>query len=151
MPKKLRLTKPADEQAAFAQCLHEEDPWEAAGKIPMTRPYFEGVDALEPGVKFFILALNFLGCQTQHSCEGHPNGFYTTFTASYPMAQMIHSMGYFDVEIEGKDYWSLRQHHGRTSERDRARGLKLAAASWAKTLLKLQEKVAAREAKKSKA
>jgi hypothetical protein len=142
MPTKLRLSKPADEQAAFAQCLHEDDPWEAAGKIPMTRPYGKGVEALEPGVRFFILALNYLRCETQHSCEGHPNGFYITFTSAYPMAQMIDNMGYFDIQIEGKDYWSLRQHHGRTSERDKARGLRLAAASWAKTLLKLQEKVA---------
>jgi hypothetical protein len=33
-------------------------------------------EELEPGVKFFVLMLEKLGCKTYASCEGHPNGFY---------------------------------------------------------------------------
>ena len=63
---------------------------------------------IEGGVNYFTLMLEQLGCTTVHSCEGHPEGFYITFQAPYVTALHVHGAGFFRVEVEGPNYWSLR-------------------------------------------
>lgn len=89
---------------------------------------------LEPGVNYFVLALERLGCRTFQSCEGHPRDFYIVFKAPYRTALRIHRFGFFSVEIEREhDLWSLRV--------DSSRGpgtmvdcLRWAAEAWEKGL-----------------
>ncbi len=76
------------------------DPWRDAMLIPVVRG--NGITPpvdLESGVKFFVLMLERLGCQTHFSCEGHPAGFYITFTARYETARRIANLGYFNVSL----------------------------------------------------
>ena len=86
--------------------------WAAAKKIKLIRSGPDGLiyqnETLEPGVNFFVLALEQLGAQTEYSCEGHPNGFYIMFNAPLCTAQKIRNCGYFNVELEPAGRWSLR-------------------------------------------
>lgn len=90
---------------------------------------YRGGEKLDPGVKFFVLMLDQLGLPTYFSCEGHPSGFYVTFRAPYEIALEIQRTGYFSVEIEGEDYWSIRQHYRGENKTD---GLRWAADAWEK-------------------
>lgn len=74
-----------------------------------------------------------LGATTLFSCEGHPNGFYVLFDAALPLAVKLKRCGYFTVELEGRNRWSLRINN-EIDETTRKRILRLAAASWEKTL-----------------
>lgn len=73
-------------------------PWRAAMNVPVVRGNsgYEPKD-LEPGVKFFILMLEELGCTTQYSCEGHPEGFYIMFTGPYYIAKAVAQLGILEV------------------------------------------------------
>ena len=88
---------------------------------------------LDPGVNYFILALDRLGCRTVHSCEGHPNGFYIHFAAPYRTALKIAGAGYFGVGIEWAEFWSLRIHADVTPRR-KVDILRWAAQAWEKKL-----------------
>jgi hypothetical protein len=95
--------------------------WKQAAKLKLLRvsPLTGQLEELERGVNFFVLMLEKLGGKTQFSCEGHPNGFYVLFTGSYALAKRIKNCGFFTVEIEGNNRWSIRtncpvirtQHH----------------------------------------
>lgn len=75
--------------------------------------------------------LDQLGLPTHYSCEGHPDGFYVTFEAPYEQALAIKNCGYFSVEIEGQDYWSVRKHISyRDAEKERVDSLRWAADAW---------------------
>ena len=90
--------------------------------------------AIDRGVNYFVLKLESMGIKTEWSCEGHPNGFYLVFNAPYAVAGLLHSFGFFAVEIEGPDRWSLRIHHPFGSEEDKCQCLRWATESWEKSL-----------------
>jgi hypothetical protein len=103
--------------------------WDEAAAIKIYR----GGELLDPGVNYFVLMLDQLGLPTHYSCEGHPDGFYVTFNASYEQALQLKRAGYFSIEIEGEDYWSMRQHfRHKDAPREKVDGMRWAAAAWDK-------------------
>lgn len=120
---------PARDYSILATC---RDPWRKAFEFPVEReaPAYPLAD-LENGVKFFVLTLEErFGVTTNYSCEGHPNGFYVAFTATYEEACRIKSAGFFSVEIEkGALDWSMRL-GPQLDEADKAKTLTWAAQAW---------------------
>lgn len=113
--------------------MNKEHIWDRACKKTVKRlnPLSMKMETLEPGVNFFVLSLERLGLQTFFSCEGHPKGFYIVFDAPVWMARLIHSAGYFRVEIERDELWSLRLSEiEMNDEHDKNRTLRWAAESW---------------------
>lgn len=109
----------------------EKNVWDKAAAIKIYR----GGELLDPGVNYFVLMLDQLGLPTQYSCEGHPDGFYITFNASYEQALELKKIGYFSVEIEDEDYWSLRQHfRNKDAPREKVDGMRWATEAWEKLL-----------------
>ena len=101
--------------------------WDQAASIDLYR----GGEKLDAGANYFVLMLDQMGLPTHYSCEGHPNGFYVTFEASYEAALKIKNAGYFAVEIEGQTYWSIRNHMNYMgSEREKIDAMRWAAAAW---------------------
>lgn len=94
-------------------------------------PLIRGGEVLDQGVNFFVRSLEMMGMRTHFSCEGHPDGFYITFSARYSKALRIREAGFFAIEIERQNYWSMRinSHDGKRSHVD---CLRWAAESWAK-------------------
>lgn len=129
-----------EEQKAFAQALKDENPWEAAKAISVVRDdYFQPL-RLDPGVNFFVLALNALGVKTKFSCEGHPNGFYITFYAPERTAREISAARFFHVEIENEpNYWSLRLCEQGTKAAQK-KTLSWAAQAWKKAFFNHDKK-----------
>lgn len=89
-----------------------EKPWDAALKFRLLRyspmPMTGGTpELMEPGVNFFILALEALGCTTYFSCEGHPTGFYVAFDAPLEIADRIQRCGWLSVERHNQR-WIIR-------------------------------------------
>lgn len=118
------------------------NPWDICAKQNLTRTNgaFGQDEPLDTGVNFFVLALEALGATTKFSCEGHPAGFYVAFEANYELALEISTAGFFSVEIEGKNYWSIRKTKTETgvkkgdyTENDKVRSLRWAAEAWVKT------------------
>jgi hypothetical protein len=115
-----------------------DHPWDRAAATVLTRVSGlpgRGEESLDTGVNFFVLALEGLGAKPRFSCEGHPRGFYITFDASYELALEIRKAGYFAVELEGLDYWSLRRTSGelflkRYTEKNKVDSLRSAADGW---------------------
>lgn len=121
-------------------------PWDKAAATPLKRHSVQdgALETLDPGVNFFVLALEALGAQPKFSCEGHPCGFYVAFGASYELALEIKSAGFFRVEIEGAGYWSIRKSFGEIIDgrftnakksqvlADAQEGLRWAAEAWLK-------------------
>jgi hypothetical protein len=88
-------------------------------------------ETLDPGVNFFVLALEGMGFTTHFSCEGHPDGFYVTFRGSYAQVLRLHAIGYFEVQVEGRGYWSIRAaDHERETRSAHIDHLRWAAAAW---------------------
>lgn len=102
--------------------------WDKAASRTLVR----GREKLDPGVNFFVLMLERMGLSTHYSCEGHPGGFYVTFRGPYDAALAIKEAGFFNVEIEGPDYWSIRLHGEEEEdiERERVDSLRWAADAW---------------------
>ena len=89
---------------------------------------------IDPGVNFFVLMLQAMGCKTRFSCEGHPEGFYVSFKANLTQARFIHTMGFFTVEMEhGSNLWSIRI-HGEENSKEHVDHLRWAATSWKERL-----------------
>jgi hypothetical protein len=99
--------------------------------------------ALEPGVKFFVLMLEQLGCVTHFSCEGHPHHFYIIFSGPLRTAQRIADVGFLDVRLwrrrlllrilrqhTPRNLFSLERDHASNS--DKAEVLSDAAIAWTK-------------------
>lgn len=84
--------------------------WRSACRLKLhrTSPCGTYSEIIDPGANFFVAALEKLGAKPHYSCAGHPNGFYVMFEASYELAQKIYAAGYFRIEIEGKNVWSIR-------------------------------------------
>jgi hypothetical protein len=123
--------------------LHGKQPidpatvWERSRKLKLVRDDPRGgAPVLDPGINFFVLALEQMGASTSFSCEGHPHGFYITFSAAYELAKRVSSWGYFSIKIEGDNYWSLRFSYGselaHPTEIERNQALNWAAAAWVK-------------------
>jgi hypothetical protein len=78
-----------------------KNPWDAAKSRTVIRGnHLYDPGPIEPGVKFFVLMLEQLGCTTVWSCEGHPAGFHITFRGPPEIARAIVMCGYFAVAIE---------------------------------------------------
>ena len=112
-------------------------PWDLAAATPLTRqstPLYKP-QVIDPGVNFFVLALEALGATTQFSCEGHPAGFYVLFSAPYELALSIRNAGFFSVEINGPGTWAIRKLSAEFAqspytEKDKAEVLRAAADAW---------------------
>ena len=103
--------------------------WDHAADLDVWR---DG-EKLDPGVNYFVLMLDQLGLPTSFSCEGHPDNFYVTFRGSYEEALEIKQAGYFSVEIEGEDYWSIRRHTSfADAPKERLDAFRWAAEAWEK-------------------
>lgn len=90
---------------------------------------------LDPGVNYFVLALEQAGATTQFSCEGHPTGFYIAFAASYDLAKRIASAGFLTIEIRGDGWRAAFSTEGLwKNERHKRRTLRWAAGAWERTL-----------------
>lgn len=103
--------------------------WDKAASRPLVR----GREKLDPGVNYFVLMLGQMGLSTHYSCEGHPCGFYVTFRGPYDAALDIKEVGFFSVEIEGPDYWSIRlpaEVEEEDAEKERVDSLRWAADAW---------------------
>ena len=116
--------------------------WERARELQLVRYDPLGrAHTLEPGVNFFILALERLGARTSWSCEGHPHGFYIAFHGTYKLAQLVQGWGFFTVEVEGRFYWSLRfnaaSEAAHPTDKELHRTMNWAADSWAKGMKKI--------------
>lgn len=73
-----------------------------------------------------------LGAKTEFSCEGHPTGFYIVFTGPAALAFALHSCGFFHVQVEGKNRWSIRLGHHIDNEAHKQMTLTFAAKAWVK-------------------
>lgn len=111
----------------------EINTWRQAAALKLYREsyMFNQMEALDPGVNFFVLMLEKLGAKTAFSCEGHPNNFYVTFFAPMSVAHSILRCGFFSVELEGSNYWSIRINRS-INEQERIKVLTWAAEAWKK-------------------
>lgn len=127
--------------------------WEKANAYPVVRcsPFGTYIGEIDRGVNFFVLMLEQLGAQPEYSCEGHPAGFYVLFSAPYELARKIWAAGYFSVEIEGDDRWSIRCNF--TDNIVKAEVLTAAAAAWERIFgplkANLKRRVGRRDIRKS--
>jgi hypothetical protein len=109
------------------------NPWDLARKIEVIRGNdLYPSEALEPGVRFFVLMLEQLGCKTFFSCEGHPAGFYVTFNGRIAIARRIVRCGFMTVTVECDGYrMSLSvERLVEISTKERNGLLRAAAESW---------------------
>jgi len=107
--------------------------WDAARKLyvyrrPPVVPFYT-VERIDPGVNYFVLMLEQLGATPLFSCEGHPQGFYVMFECPQKIAERIHACGFFTVELEGHNRWSIRT-RAVDDDADRRKILRWAAETW---------------------
>lgn len=107
--------------------------WKQANRLSIRRSDPSGIytGAIDVGANYFVLMLEQLGAKTLYSCEGHPNNFYVMFEAPYDIALAVASYGYFLVEVEDRDQWSLRMRAVESNE-ERCQILTYAANAWTK-------------------
>ena len=111
--------------------------WDETRKLyvyrkPPIAPFYT-VERIDPGVNYFVLMLEQLGAMPLFSCEGHPQGFYVMFECPQKLAERIHMCGFFTVELEGHNRWSIRTRPV-DSDAERKQLLRWAAISWEATL-----------------
>lgn len=119
--------------------------WDTAKKKKLTRnDSISGREiTLEPGVNFFVEALERAGAKVRFTCEGHPTGFSIVFDAKYSLALAIIQSGYFDISMmRQRNRWHLHLNgnengarcvHGKFNHHDRNRILRAACKSWEKS------------------
>lgn len=118
-----------------------KNPWVQACKLSLVRNSDTKFglwppETLEPGVNFFVLALEELGAKTNFSCEGHPRGFYVAFEAPYELAIEIRKAGQFSVEIWEENTWTIRNIYAENNtpngytDYQRQEALRYAATCW---------------------
>ena len=77
-----------------------DHPWDRAAAVEMRRTDLFGfVCPIEPGARFFVLALERLGARTTVSCEGHPEGFFVNFTGSHELAEQLSGIDPLTIEV----------------------------------------------------
>lgn len=115
--------------------------WDRTRRLKIFRappaPTFYPVARIDPGVNYFVLMLEQLKAVPRFSCEGHPAGFYVLFSAPQKTAEKIRQCGFFCVELEGRNKWSIRlpaYRRADITERERRYILRQAAAAWEKML-----------------
>lgn len=111
--------------------------WDIANKLYVYRrpptASFYSVERIDPGVNYFVLMLEQLGATPLFSCEGHPHGFYVLFECPQKLAEKIYACGFFTVELEGHNRWSIRTRIV-DSDADRKKILRWAADTWDRNL-----------------
>lgn len=119
--------------------LSQAFPWDRAKDLVLLRSSPCGIynEELDRGVNYFVLMLEQLKAQPHYSCEGHPNGFYVLFAAPLKLALKIRACGFFTVELEGKNRWSIRTRQFR-DEAEHTQFLRMAASQWEEKLGPLQ-------------
>lgn len=130
----------------FPNGFTKEGPWDEFLSEKLTRIDPLGVECvLEPGVNFFVLALEKAGAVTDWSCEGHPKGFYVIFGAPLELARRINNIGFFrvsmaktlsrpegwQIDIEGTEK-GLANDYGEFTNSERIDTLRMAAEYWKK-------------------
>jgi len=104
--------------AKSSAATSEKNIWDIACRLELDRtsPCKTYTGPIDPGVNYFVLMLEQLGAKTSYSCEGHqpnyskePFSFYISFSAPLRVALMVRECGFFAVELEGKNLWSLRR------------------------------------------
>ncbi len=95
-----------------------DNPWDACRKLKLIRGnHFYPPQVIDPGVNYFVLMLEQLGCTPIWSCEGHPEGFHVTFHGPEHIARTIAAMGIFTLELQdccfcmtldGREIWKRR-------------------------------------------
>lgn len=117
MPKFPKTPKTRKPSKSKKQSSKQEllNPWDACRKLTLRRsdPFeIYPNSVLDSGVNFFVLMLEQLGARTEFSCEGHPDfepsEFYVVFNAPVALSLRIRHCGFFRVELEGDDRWSIR-------------------------------------------
>jgi len=100
---------------------------------------------IEPGVAYFIDALEQLRADVQFSCEGHPKGFYVCFAAPFDLALRVANAGYMTVELCRDGRWKIslsgnergiETNGAKFTVDDRNDILKSAAAVWERGIFK---------------
>jgi hypothetical protein len=117
------------------------NPWDAARKLKVFRG--NPPSPVDPGVNFFVLMLEQLGCTTADSCEGDPFGFYVTFRGPDPVARAVKDCGWFGVALWRSAEYRLDLESSENANlfgivlpyttRRRNRTLRRAADSWVET------------------
>lgn len=109
--------------------------WRNARRLKLHRVSPCGIydELIDPGVNFFVAALEMLGAVPRYSCEGHPTNFYVLFDAPMCLAAKILDAGFFTVELENLNQWSIRLPRV-TCEDERVKVLDWAAKSWSEKL-----------------
>ena len=120
---------------------NSERAWDVSKGLELTRYDHsqEGEVILEPGVNFFVMALENLGATTYFSCEGHPTGFYIAVKAPYKLMCKVEACGFFHVEISRSTgapvNFCIRLREGIDSIETRDEILRWAATAWMTGLL----------------
>ncbi len=101
---------------------------------------------LEPGVNFFVLALEYLSAKPIpiSADEGHPKGFQIVFRCPYKTILTIKDLKFFDIELMDEDEWRISlneegleaSENREFSEEDRRRWLSNAGLHWKDSLIK---------------
>lgn len=94
-----------------------------------TSSIYSGIP-IDPGVTYFILQMERLGCETYYSCQGHPTGFYVSFISSDAIARQFVNAGFFYVqltELPGRYRLGLDTVH---TEKERIHTMRQAAQVW---------------------
>lgn len=131
----MRVRKTASNRA---RSLKELMVWDRASQMQLWRcdPFGTYPGLIDSGVNYFVLMLEQLGAKTEFSCSGHPdrpNQFYIIFKAPLKLVKKIRDCGFFTVELEDCDRWSLRTRNIK-DDLDRKTFLRLAANNWERHL-----------------
>ena len=113
--------------------LAKKSPFDAATSLTVVRgsQQYERED-LDPGVKFFILALEAAGLKTSFSCEGHQDGWYIVVDSDdLSVGKRLVDPGFFTVALEAKYesgyIWVLRRDF---RDGNKEETLRFAAEEW---------------------
>jgi hypothetical protein len=127
---------PSTKRKHATAATRSRNPWDRAKRLPVVRGNFPCPPGeLEDGVKFYVLMLEQLGCETLYSCEGHPAGFYVMFRGPLAVARAVARCGFFRVELDDdEDTYVMRLHgdwfYTAQGEAERVRCLRRAATAW---------------------
>jgi hypothetical protein len=126
------------------------NPWDEARKLKLTRGNeIWPPDVIDPGVNYFVLRLEEMGCTTRFSCEGHPDGFYVSYWGPLAVSPWIARISPFEVGVRHHSRWgsNFKMHlgniefahlrSGRTwDDAARVKLLRAAARNWERWLEK---------------
>ena len=119
--------------------MRSDSPWDIARRLRLCRQppgHFRHVGTcavIDPGVNFFVRGLEELGAQPIASCDGHGSHhqFYVLFFATYELALLLRGVGFFNVEVERPNEFSLRLNYDPSNL---SQTLRWAAEAWREKL-----------------